>query len=164
MEAGDGGLLSSVLGAGRGEDTADFADQGSGHPQTAGLVEEVAHLGAHVAESGRGAENDGIGLCEVVRFCHWNPRKCLSGCFGSAFYEHFVRHQFRDLKNFHLGSVNLTSPFGYCLGHFVDMAIHAVENNVDLGCHGSLLCHRRRVGLWFFSLQSAFSVIVANSK
>ena len=43
---GDRRLLAAVLGGGAGEDAADLADQRARHPQAAGLVEEVAHLGA----------------------------------------------------------------------------------------------------------------------
>src|SRR5437899_1518529 len=50
VKAGDRGLLATVLARSAGEDAADLADQAAAHPQAASLVQEVAHLRAHVAE------------------------------------------------------------------------------------------------------------------
>ena len=48
------------------EDGADLADQGSAHPEAAGLVEEVLHLRRHIAETGRRSENDGVVIGELL--------------------------------------------------------------------------------------------------
>src|SRR5262249_14458498 len=53
VKAGDRRFLAAVLCSGAGEDAANLADQRPFDPQAAGLVEEVAHLGAHIAEARR---------------------------------------------------------------------------------------------------------------
>src|SRR5690554_7994059 len=56
---GNGHFLPSP-GTGRGEDAGHLASQRALDPETAGLVEEIAHLCGHVAEAGGRAEDDGI--------------------------------------------------------------------------------------------------------
>src|SRR5262245_3157438 len=56
VEAGQGGLLSAVLGGGTAEHAADLADQRALRPEAAGVIEEVAHLPGHVSEPRRAAE------------------------------------------------------------------------------------------------------------
>ena len=51
MERGDGRFLTAMLGARAGEHAADLADERALHPETPGLIQEVAHLCAHVAEA-----------------------------------------------------------------------------------------------------------------
>src|SRR3546814_13965727 len=58
--------LPILLGGGRGEGAADLADQRALGPQAAGLVEEVTHLGRHVAETRRRAEDDRVIARQLV--------------------------------------------------------------------------------------------------
>src|SRR5262249_20851389 len=60
MERSDGRFLAAMLGARAGEHAADLADECSLHPEAAGLVQEVAHLCAHVAEARGRTEDDGV--------------------------------------------------------------------------------------------------------
>src|SRR5262245_38441861 len=61
VEAGQGGLLPTVLGSGTAEHTADLADQRALRPEAAGVIEEISHLPGHVSEPRRAAEDDRIG-------------------------------------------------------------------------------------------------------
>src|SRR4029079_12595200 len=65
MERDNGGLVAAA-GAGRGEHAADFADQSALDPERPGLVEEVPHLRAHIAEAGRRAEDDCVVIGELL--------------------------------------------------------------------------------------------------
>ena len=49
-------LLTTVLGAGRGEDTGEFADEGARGPETASVVKEAADLSRGPAVSGSEAK------------------------------------------------------------------------------------------------------------
>ena len=66
MDADNRGLLSAMLGPGAGENTADFAGQCTLDPQTAGLIEKVAHLRAHVSEAGRGSDDNCICTRQMI--------------------------------------------------------------------------------------------------
>src|SRR5215472_4178388 len=66
VDADNRGLLSAMLGPGAGENTADFAGQCTLDPQTAGLIEKVAHLRAHVSETGRRSDDDCIRTRQAV--------------------------------------------------------------------------------------------------
>src|SRR3546814_3672726 len=94
--------LPILLGGGRGEGAADLADQRALGPQAAGLVEEVTHLGRHVAETRRRAEDDRVIARQLV---DRGDRRLLvelhAGLLG-----HFARHQFRYAPEGHLGAGN----------------------------------------------------------
>ena len=60
VERGDRRLLATMLSGGTGEHAADLPDQRALHPEVPGLVEEVAHLGAHIAEARGRAKDDGV--------------------------------------------------------------------------------------------------------
>jgi hypothetical protein len=74
--------MAAVLGTGGGEDTAHLADQRALHPQPPGLVEEVTYLGAHVAEARGRAEDDRVGLSQLVRHRHRDVGERLAGGLG----------------------------------------------------------------------------------
>jgi hypothetical protein len=59
VERSDNRLLAATLSASADEHAADLADQCALHPE-AGLIEEIAHLCAHVAEAGGRSEDDGV--------------------------------------------------------------------------------------------------------
>src|SRR6184192_197830 len=66
VKGGEGGLLPAVLTRGAAEDAADLADERAAHPLRPRLVEEVAHLRGHVAETSRRTEHDAIVLLELI--------------------------------------------------------------------------------------------------
>src|ERR1017187_9161947 len=57
MKTRNGGFLAAVLRAGRSKHATNFSDQRTLAPQSAGLVEEIAHLGSHVSKTRWSAEN-----------------------------------------------------------------------------------------------------------
>ena len=85
MKAGDRRFLSAVLARRRRKNTSCLADQAAAHPQTAGLIQEIAHLGRHVAEAGAGAEDDCIGTGGLLGPHDRNVRKCLGAFFAPLF-------------------------------------------------------------------------------
>ena len=61
-----GGFLAAV-GGGRGDhDPRRLAFQGPLGPEIHGAVEVLLHLGAHVAETGGGAEDDAVGGPQII--------------------------------------------------------------------------------------------------
>src|SRR6478672_4019236 len=71
MERSDRHLLAAMLGRGGAKYAADLADQRTLHPVAAGLVEEVAHLRAHIAEARGCAEYYGVVIRELVYGRDW---------------------------------------------------------------------------------------------
>src|SRR6185312_4121261 len=65
MEGSQRRFLAPVLARGGAEDAAYFSHERPAGPQRACLVEEVAHLRRHVAEAGRGAEEDRIVVLQL---------------------------------------------------------------------------------------------------
>src|SRR5438552_15944862 len=66
VEGGEGGLLPAVLTRGAAEGAADLANERAAHPLRPRLVEAVAHLCGHVAETGRRTEHDAVVLLELI--------------------------------------------------------------------------------------------------
>src|SRR5580765_8406188 len=102
VEREDRRLLPAMLGGAAGEDAADLADQRALHPQAAGLVEEVAHLRAHVAEARGRAEDDGVVIRELVRL---RDRRALidlqAGLLGDILRYEFGNALYGDLRAGH---------------------------------------------------------------
>jgi hypothetical protein len=67
VERGDRRLLTAMLSGGTDEHAANLPNQRALHPEAAGLVEEVAHLGAHIAEARGRAEDDSVVVRELFR-------------------------------------------------------------------------------------------------
>src|SRR5215831_2761081 len=84
MERGDGRFLAAMLGARAGEHAADLADERALHPETPGLVQEVAHLCAHVAEARGRSEDDGVVGREFVYATNGSGLVQLHFIAGSA--------------------------------------------------------------------------------
>src|SRR5210317_2043885 len=57
METENRGFLAAMLGCGACKDTANFAHQRTFGPELSGSIQKLAHLAAHVAKTGGGAEN-----------------------------------------------------------------------------------------------------------
>src|SRR5215813_10076059 len=122
MERGDGRFLAAMLGARAGEHAADLADECSLHPEAAGLVQEVAHLCAHVAEARGRTEDDGVVGREFVYVTNGSGLVQLhAGFFGD-----FLRHKFGDTLDGDLSTWHRAGPFGDGLGHLLDMTPSAV--------------------------------------
>ena len=138
VEAGDGRLLAAVLAGGAGEDAADLADQGPGTRARRSGRGSSASAAAHVAEPRRRAEDDGVGLAELVGLDHRDVGEGRPGPLCADLLEGLVGDQLGDLEQRDLGPGDLPGPFGDGLGHLVDMAISAVKDDVDLHAGGLL--------------------------
>src|SRR5438874_629001 len=99
VERGEGGLLPAVLTRGAAEDAADLADERAAHPLRPRLVEEVAHLCGHVAETGRRAEHDAVVLLELIG----DRERCGLLELEPRGARNVRRRQLRDALDGHLG-------------------------------------------------------------
>ncbi len=88
MERGDRRLLAAMLSGSTGEHAADLPHQRALHPEAAGLVEEVAHLGAHIAEARGCAEDDGVVVREFFGLRDWRALVQLHAGFLGDFLRH----------------------------------------------------------------------------
>jgi hypothetical protein len=79
MDADDCGFLSAVLSPRAGKNTADLASQCTLYPETAGLIEKVAHLRSHVSEAGRSSDDNRIRTRQVVDARDRDVREWLAG-------------------------------------------------------------------------------------
>src|SRR6516164_9909068 len=128
MERGDGRFLTAMLGACAGEHAADLADERAFHPETPGLVQEVAHLCAHVAEARGRSEDDGVVGRKFVYATNGSRLVQLhAGFFGD-----FLRHQFRSTLDGDLSAWHRASAFGDRLGHLLDVTPSAVIEDENL--------------------------------
>src|SRR5699024_5474361 len=112
-----------------------LAYQGAIGPQTAGLIEKVAHLSGHVAEARRGAEDDGI---VIGQFLGSGDRSLLVPLAACTLAEFFI-HRVRDPLYGYLDAITAARTFGDAVCHGLDMAIHGVIKNQYLGHGQSLL-------------------------
>ena len=132
MGGQNGAFLPAMLGGGGGEHAADFADQLALKPQAAGLVEEVFHLGGHVAETGRHADDDGVIFGQLVDS---RNRGGLIELEMDAF-GHIFGHQFRHAL-YHGFGTGFADAFGYRRCHGFDMAITRIIENENF-CHRNI--------------------------
>jgi len=91
-----------MLGRCGGENAAYLTHQTSFELELAGLVKEIAHLSAHVAEARGCAENDRICFGALLWLGQWNVRKDLTGGFGAHPFQSLVRKQFCHLVELYL--------------------------------------------------------------
>ncbi|MNT30844.1 hypothetical protein D3C72_1666560 [compost metagenome] len=142
-EAENGGFLAAVLGGGRREGRADFADQLATEPQATGLVPEIAHLRRHRAETRAGADDDRIVIRQFVHRRHRSRLVQLEvGGLGNLFRNEFgnaLDHGFRAGRLHALGNR---------IGHFLDMAVRGVIKYQNLRHSLRFLCWNcfRRTG------------------
>src|SRR6516165_2583886 len=128
MARGDGRFLAAMLGARAGEHADDLAEECSLDPEAAGLVQEVAHLCAHVAEARERTEDDGVVRREFVYATNGSGLVQLhAGFFGD-----FLRHQFRSTLDGDLSAWHRASAFGDRLGHLLDVTPRAVIEDENL--------------------------------
>ena len=125
-------FLPAMLGGTGSKHAADFADQLALKPQGAGLVEEVFHLGGHIAETGRHADDDGI---VFGQFIDGGNRGGLVELEMDAL-GHVFGHQFGHALDDRFGT-GLAHAFGHGRGHGFDMAIARIIENQNF-CHGKI--------------------------
>src|SRR5690606_5936515 len=102
-----------------------FANQGAFDPKAAGLVKEVSHLGGHVPETSRRAEDEGIVIRKFFRRSNWR----LLIDFTAMFLELFLRDQFGHPFYRHFDTFNRTSSFGDSARQGFDVPIHGIIEN-----------------------------------
>jgi hypothetical protein len=91
------------------------------------LIEEVSHLGGHIAEARWSAEDDGVGFRQLRRFCHRHIGKCRAGNSRAALFQYLVGDESGTCHK-------LASPAGAGgdrLRHLIDMPIHAVKDDLN---------------------------------
>src|SRR6202166_2589335 len=127
-----------------GEYAAYLADQPATHPQTSGLIEEVAHLSAHVAKARWRAEDDGVVLWQLI---DRGNRRCLID-LEMRFACHLFGHEFRHTLDSNLSVRDFACALCNGAGHGFDMAVGTVVEDKKLrhDCSPMLRCpagHRR---------------------
>ncbi|MCY1308776.1 hypothetical protein D9M70_588120 [compost metagenome] len=118
MGGEDRRFLAAMLASGRGEDAADAADQGVPRPDTTRLIEEVFHLGCHVAEACRRTDDDRV----IVRQFRDARDRCdlialVARPDGNGF-----RHDFGHPLE-HGGGASGARAFRNCFRHGLDMTV-----------------------------------------
>ncbi len=130
VEGRDGGFLPAVLGGGADKHAAHLAHQFALLPQCAGLVEKVAHLAAHIAESRGRAEDHRVIVRQVGGL--GNGRGLIGlGMDGSR---GFRRHGFGHALDVHAAARHAARAFGHGVRHGFHMTPGAVIQNKNL-CH-----------------------------
>lgn len=99
-------------------------------PQPARLIDEVSHLSGHIAEAGRSAEDDRVGLRQLRWICdrHVGEGRAGPGC--AALFQHLVGDESRHLPQARLGT-GIAGPGSDRLRHQIDMSIHAVNDDLN---------------------------------
>jgi len=118
-----------MLGGAGGKYAPHLADQGAPGPEPAGAIEKLAHLTAHVAETGGSAEDDGIGSRQVLRLAHRDMGLGLLRLESAHLRQDVFREGFRNAADPDLGTSHAARPFSYRLPQPVDMAVHRVIDN-----------------------------------
>src|SRR5882762_1608573 len=120
-----------MLACGAAKRAADLADQRVACPQRTGLIQEVAHLRCHVAESRRGTEHYGIVILELVRLRYRSglvetkARRCRN----------FRRGQLGYPLDGHSSTGHPRGPFSLGSRHGLDVSVAAVVDDEEVG-HG----------------------------
>ena len=120
-------MFLAAAGAGRAKHAGQLAVQRPGCPQTAGLIEEGAHLSGHIAETGRGTKDDGVVLRQLLRRGDGRVLR-FPACFGKNFCLHGFRHAFHD----HFNAIYLVCPFGDGMRHGLDVSVHRIIKHQNL--------------------------------
>ena len=91
-------------------------------PQGTRLIEESAHLPAHVAKAGRHPKDDAIVIAQFGRAGY------VGGLIGLAAsgLEGFIWHGFRHSLDGDANAVHLLGTFGYHLRHGFNVAVHGM--------------------------------------
>jgi len=86
----DGRFLTAVLGGAAGEYASHLADQRAFGPETSCRIEKLAHLTAHIAEPGGGAEDDGISGCQFLDLAHGDMGQGSLGFQCSHLFQNLI--------------------------------------------------------------------------
>ncbi|OGR30761.1 MAG: hypothetical protein A2139_08090 [Desulfobacca sp. RBG_16_60_12] len=128
-----GGLLAAVGGGGGDHDPRRLAFQGPGEPQVDGAIDVLLHLGAHVAETGGGAEDDAVGRLQII-----HRRNADIPLLGQYFLGVFaalefgeVGIQFLDPAQDHFRPCHRLCPCGRGPGQLQHVAVHGVIDYQD---------------------------------
>jgi hypothetical protein len=62
-----------------------------------GLIEKISHLGGHVTEARRSAEDDRVGFCQLRWCCHGHMGECRASGVRAALFQYLVGDEFRHL-------------------------------------------------------------------
>jgi hypothetical protein len=108
MNADNRGFLPAVLTPRTGENTAHLAGQRALDPQSAGLIEKVAHLCAHVSEPGRSSDRGCIRTRQVIDAGDRYVRKRRPGFPRLCPLQSRLGNQLRNLVK--LGRTSATCP------------------------------------------------------
>jgi len=134
-----GRLLTAVLARGAREGAAHLADQGATGPERPGLINERSHLRGRTTIARTRAEQNHVGLSEAGRLGCRHVREGLFRLDRSHFCENFRRECLCHLKQFHLSAGDLLCTLRDGFRQAVDMPVQAVENDLHLHSHISLL-------------------------
>ena len=127
----DGGLVAAA-GRGRGEHAADLADQRAADPQRPGLIEEVPHLRAHIAESRRRAENDAVVLGKLLRV---GDRRRLIDLHAGGKHDLFG-HQLRHALDADMHAFDRARAMGRGIGQGLGVPVGRMIKNQQSRCVG----------------------------
>jgi hypothetical protein len=76
-----------------------------------------------------------VGFRELRGLNHRDVREGGAGSFRAGAFERFLADQLRHLPEVHVGSFHFAGSCGDGFGHAVDVAVHTVENDVNLDSH-----------------------------
>jgi hypothetical protein len=106
MKAGDSSPLAAVLRASADEYATHLSGECAACPQAAGLIEKIPHLRAHNPETGRGAEDEGVSLYEIVEINDRYVGEGLPLLLGAAPYQDFLGDELWYLEQLYLHTWN----------------------------------------------------------
>jgi len=106
-------------------------------PESAGGIEEGLELRGGAAEASAGTEEESVGVGEVGGLGDGDVGEGFFGFDGAHLFEDGVGEGFGDLEELGLGAGDGAGAFGEGFGELVGVAVEAVENDFDLGAHGS---------------------------
>jgi len=131
--AGNGSrLLATAQGARRNEDTGVFAPEGALLPLLARLVPEGLELCGEVAVAGGDAEEDAVEFFEDGWVLEDGDRRVLGRRVHLV--EDVLREGLGDLEELGI-TASLLDTLQLSIGHLLDVAVHGVVHNRDLGSH-----------------------------
>jgi hypothetical protein len=102
------------------------------NPQAAALVEEIAHLSAHIAKACGRTKDYGVCLGQMLDARGRYMGEGCARCSRAAFLEYVGRNQLGNLKKLDFDVRDLACAGRYRLRHVMNVSVHAVENHLGL--------------------------------
>src|SRR5882724_1467593 len=121
-----------MLTCGTAKHAPELSNQGTPHPQGAGLIKEISHLRGHVAKACGRAEHDCVVLLQLIG-CG-NGRRLIEP--KTRRYAYLLRHQLCNTLDDNSAPIHTRNPLGLCCRHLFDVSVAAVVKDEDVG-HGS---------------------------